>query len=230
MNRLVVALATCTLLLAVLTEQVIAHGPLTALDHPVERFAVTHRSISMTDVMRLLSDVGSTSFLFPLVLMAVVYFVFRDRAWKPPAVLAAAFISDILLQDLVKAAVGRHRPPLSQMIGRYPGASFPSGHTTQSLVVYGMIALLLIRTHPRWPRVAVLLPAVCLVLLIGISRVYLGAHWPTDVAGGLLLGSFWLLVLHALFPFLLPNRMPTTTRGRSEAPNTQERAQLRDST
>jgi membrane-associated phospholipid phosphatase len=230
MKRLITGLATCTLLLGVLTEQVIARGPLTDLDHPVERFAVTHRSIAMTDVMRLLSDVGSTSFLFPIVLIAVVYFVFRDRAWKPPAVLAAAFISDILLQDVVKAVVGRHRPPLSQMIGRYPGASFPSGHTTQSLVVYGMIALLLIRTHPRWPRVAVLLPAVCLVLLIGISRVYLGAHWPTDVAGGLLLGSFWLLVLHALFPFLLPNRMPTTTRGRSEAPNTQERAQLRDST
>lgn len=162
----------------------------------------------MTDVMRLLSDIGSTSFLLPLVLLAGVYFVFRDRAWKPPAILAAAFVSNILLQDAVKKLVDRHRPPLSQMIGRYPGGSFPSGHTTQSLVVYGLIALLLIRTHPNWPRIPVLLSTALLVLLIGVSRLYLGAHWLTDVAGGLLLGTFWLLVLHALFPVLLPPSGP----------------------
>jgi undecaprenyl-diphosphatase len=200
------------LLLAVLTQQVIARGPLTDLDHPVERFAVTHRSLTMTDVMRLLSDVGSTSFLLPLVLLSVVYFVFRDRRWKPPALLAAAFVSDILLQDAVKKLVGRHRPPLSEMIGRYPGGSFPSGHTTQSLVVYGLIALLVIRTHPDWPRLFVLLPASLLVLLIGVSRVYLGAHWLSDVAGGLLLGTFWLLVLHALFPLLLPRGKQTDSQ------------------
>jgi undecaprenyl-diphosphatase len=129
--------------------------------------------------------------------------VFRDRAWKPPAVLAAAFVSDILLQDVVKKLVDRRRPPIALMIGRYPPGSFPSGHTTQSLVVYGLIALLLIRTRPGWPRLPVLIFAGSLVLLIGASRIYLGAHWLTDVAGGLVLGSFWIIVLHALFPVAL---------------------------
>jgi membrane-associated phospholipid phosphatase len=202
-------LTSCTLMLALLAQQVIARGPLIDLDHPVERFAVTHRSIAMTAVMRLLSEVGSTVFLLPLILLSVAYFVFRDRDWKPPAVLAAAFVTDILLQDVVKRLVGRHRPPVSVMIGRYPGGSFPSGHTTQSLVVYGLIALLVIRTHPSWPRVPVVAAASLLVLLIGASRIYLGAHWLTDVAGGLLLGSFWLMTMQALFPFLLPNKSET---------------------
>jgi undecaprenyl-diphosphatase len=203
-------LISCALLLALLAQQVIARGPLTDLDHPIQRFAVSHRSVPMTDVMQLLSQLGSSVFLLPLILLSVAYFVFRDRNWKPPAVLAAAFVTDILLQNVVKTVVGRHRPPLSVMIGRYPGDSFPSGHTTQSLVVYGLIALLLIRTHASWPRAPILVAASLLVLLIGTSRIYLGAHWLTDVAGGLLLGSFWLLTLHALFPFLLPEKRKRT--------------------
>jgi membrane-associated phospholipid phosphatase len=202
----IATLVTCLLLLALLAQQVITRGPLTDLDRPVERFAVTHRTVPMTDLMRLLSEVGSTVFLVPLVLLFVTYLVFRDREWKRPIVLAAALVTDILLQDVVKRLVNRHRPPLSGMIGRYPPGSFPSGHTTQSLVVYGLIALLLVRTHPSWPRIPILTAAVLLVLLIGVSRIYLGAHWLTDVAGGLLLGSFWLLMLQALFPFLLPNK------------------------
>jgi membrane-associated phospholipid phosphatase len=196
-------LAVCILLLAILIQQVVSGGPLTGLDRPTERFAVAHRTPALTDVMRFLSEIGSTPILFPLILIFIVYFVFRNRAWKPPAVLAAAFVSDILLQDVVKKLVDRRRPPIALMIGRYPPGSFPSGHTTQSLVVYGLIALLLIRTRPGWPRLPVLIFAGSLVLLIGASRIYLGAHWLTDVAGGLVLGSFWIIVLHALFPVAL---------------------------
>jgi undecaprenyl-diphosphatase len=199
------------LLLGLLAQQVLSRGPLIGLDRPLERFAVAHRTNFLTDVMRLLSEVGSTVFLLPLILLSIAYFVFRDRDWKPPTVLAAAFVTDILLQDTVKRLVGRHRPPLRYMIGRYPGGSFPSGHTTQSFVVYGLIALLLIRTHPSWRRGPVLLTAGLLVFLIGASRVYLGAHWLTDVAGGFVLGSFWLITLHALFPFLLPAEVRSQT-------------------
>jgi membrane-associated phospholipid phosphatase len=205
-RRLFAYLGLCVLLLGVLIQQVASHGPLTGLDRPTERFAVAHRTPALTDIMRFFSDIGSTSFLVPLVLLSVTYFIFRQRDWRRPAVLMLALVTDILLQDLVKSVVGRDRPPARFMIGRYPPGSFPSGHTTQSLVVYGLIALLLIRTQPSWPRVWPLIAATSLVLLIGVSRIYLGAHWLTDVAGGLLLGSFWIIILHALFPFLMRDR------------------------
>jgi undecaprenyl-diphosphatase len=203
-----VLLAVCVLLMGILIQQVVSRGPLTGADRPTERFAVAHRTLALTDIMRFLSTIGSTSFLLVLVLLSITYFVFRERDWRPPAVLALALVSDILVQNLVKAIVGRNRPPVRFMIGRYPPGSFPSGHTTQSLVVYGLIALLLIRTHPKWPRLALLLPAALLVLCIGVSRIYLGAHWLTDVAGGLVLGTFWIIILHALFPFLMRERRP----------------------
>lgn len=207
--RLAAFLCACIVLMGVLIQQVLTHGPVTALDRPTERFAVAHRTVALTDVMRFMSEIGSTSFLLPLILISITYFVLRERDWKPPVVLAVAFVTDILLQDLVKSTVGRHRPPVALMIGRYPPGSFPSGHTTQSVVVYGLIALLFIRTHPTWPRMWVLTTAAVLVLMIGASRIYLGAHWLTDVAGGIVLGSFWIIILHALFPFLLRDRNPT---------------------
>jgi membrane-associated phospholipid phosphatase len=161
--------------------------------------------------MRGFSQIGSTSFLLPLILVSITYFVFRDRDWRAPAALAVAFVTDILVQDAVKTLVGRHRPPVSLMIGRYPPGSFPSGHTTQSMVVYGLIALLMIRIHPEWRRAPILLGAALIVVCVGVSRIYLGAHWLSDVAGGLVLGTFWIIVLHALFPFLL-GRTPAPRR------------------
>ncbi|MEA2485370.1 MAG: hypothetical protein QOD46_481 [Actinomycetota bacterium] len=205
-RRLFAFLTLCVLLMAILIQQVVSHGPLTGLDRPTERFAVAHRTGALTAIMRFLSEIGSTSFLVPLILLYITYFVFRERDWRRPAVLALALVSDILLQDLVKSVIDRNRPPARFMIGRYPPGSFPSGHTTQSLVVYGLIALLLIKTQPTWPRIWPLITAATLVLLIGASRIYLGAHWLTDVAGGLVLGTFWIIILHALFPFLLRDR------------------------
>jgi membrane-associated phospholipid phosphatase len=203
MGHLWSTLTLCVVLLGILVEQVKTRGLLIELDRPIEHFAVSHRTMGLTDVMRLFTTLGGTTFLFPLILLSVTYLVFRDRDWRAPVVLASAFATDILLQDVVKKLVDRHRPPLALMIGRYPGGSFPSGHTTQALVVYGMIALLLIRIHPKWPRLWTLAPIATLILLIGASRIYLGAHWFTDVIGGFVLGTFWLATLHALFPFLL---------------------------
>jgi membrane-associated phospholipid phosphatase len=214
-RRLFAFLALCVVLMGILIQQVVTHGPLTSLDRPTERFAVAHRTGVLTDIMRFLSQIGSTSFLVPLVLLYITYFVFRQRDWRRPAVLAVALVSDILMQDLVKSVVDRNRPPARFMIGRYPPGSFPSGHTTQSLVVYGLIALLLIKTQPAWPRIWPLVAAASLVLLIGASRIYLGAHWLTDVAGGIVLGTFWIIILHALFPFLLRDR--AASRAATEA-------------
>jgi undecaprenyl-diphosphatase len=77
--------------------------------------------------------------------------------------------------------------------------SFPSGHAVQSLVFYGLVAMLALRWPPlaRW-RGLVLGAAVTLVASVGYTRVYLGNHWPTDVLGGWLLGWAWLGVLGAL--------------------------------
>ncbi len=88
---------------------------------------------------------------------------------------------------LVKITIARERPPGSLVVA--PGFSFPSGHSLNSTVTYGLIALLIWRTRwPAWLRIALAIALGALIGLIGLSRIALGAHYPSDVLGGWLAG------------------------------------------
>jgi undecaprenyl-diphosphatase len=110
----------------------------------------------------------------------------------------------LALYDIVKPLVARARPPARFDIGyRFSGFAFPSGHATQSLAVWGMLAILAAGMGSR--RDVPLLAAAVIVLLVGASRIYLGAHWLSDVLGGFALGGLWLSVLAAV---MLPRTKP----------------------
>ena len=103
--------------------------------------------------------------------------------------MAAAFLGAAGLYDIVKPAVGRARPPAALQVGGPDiGRAFPSGHATQSIAFYGMLAIVLITWYaPRHRRLYVA-SAALVTLVIGASRLYLGVHWLTDVLGGYALG------------------------------------------
>lgn len=106
------------------------------------------------------------------------------------------------LAFLVKELVGRQRPTIFPPLAHESGPSFPSGHTITALAFYGMCAWLLVQGAWRLPnpqrmlaRMAIILAAVALMVLVGISRIYLGVHYPSDVLGSGLLGLAWLISL-----------------------------------
>jgi undecaprenyl-diphosphatase len=107
--------------------------------------------------------------------------------------MAAAFLGAAGLYDIVKPAVGRARPPAALQVGGPDvGRAFPSGHATQSIAFYGMLAIVLIMWYaPRHGRLFAI-GAALVTLVIGASRLYLGVHWLTDVLGGYALGLAWL--------------------------------------
>ncbi|TPG16793.1 phosphatase PAP2 family protein [Sphingomonas koreensis] len=121
------------------------------------------------------------------------------RLWVTAGLVLAATISGSLAVDLVKQTVGRVRPQVIDHLVQISSASFPSGHSANSAIVYLTMATLLTqiieRAATRWYVVIV---AVLLVTAIGCSRVYLGVHWPSDVLAGWSFGTLWALAWWAI--------------------------------
>jgi undecaprenyl-diphosphatase len=166
------------------------------LDGPLQRFLVAHREAWLTPLMRAATNLGNTAVLAALVAVVGLGWWSRVRGWRPLWLLASAWLGAWALSDIVKQLTHRARPPAAQAIGHWSGYAFPSGHTTKAVAVYGMLAALLAAASSTWTRkVAVWTAAVLVAGLVGLSRLYLGANWLTDVLGGFALGGAWLFAL-----------------------------------
>lgn len=136
---------------------------------------------------------GSVPVLILMVAGAAILLLARGW-WLTALATAAAGISGGAVVTLVKQAVGRTRPDLVPHWVDVHNASFPSGHAAGSAMVYLTLAALATQaTQSRRLRHAIVLLAVILVGAIGVSRVYLGVHWPSDVAAGWCFGTLWAL-------------------------------------
>jgi membrane-associated phospholipid phosphatase len=140
-----------------------------------------------------ITALGGTTVLTLASIGAVVLLLTR-RLWLTAALVAAATLSGSITVVLLKQTVARVRPDLAGRLVEVSGHSFPSGHASNSAIVYLTIALLASQVvHGRATRNALLIGAVLLVGAIGTSRVYLGVHWPADVLTGWCFGTLWAL-------------------------------------
>jgi undecaprenyl-diphosphatase len=139
-----------------------------------------HRSVpsSLTAFFQAVTFTGSSNFLFPLVALGTVALWARRRRAEA-MLLVASPATGALVIFLVKATVGRARPAL-WTTDWYWGSSFPSGHTLATASVATAVVLCIDRVQPSARRIFALLAGVW-VLLVALSRLVLGVHWPTDV-------------------------------------------------
>lgn len=174
-------------------QDVLARESLNPLDRPVLDFFVRHRERWLTRPAEMVGALGSSAVLVPLLALAAALFLWRRRTWRPVVLLAGGYGGAVLLWTVVKVLVARHRPAAALAAGRFTGFSFPSGHATQAVAAWGLLAALAAAATRSWPRKVAAWTACALVtVLVGTARVYLGAHWPTDVLGGWALGALWL--------------------------------------
>ncbi len=181
-----------------LTQDVLGHDEAALVDPRVTRWAVAHRTAPLTTIMKSVTWLGSNAIILPLLVLVVLVLVAHRRDWRPPALLAMAVAGAVGLYNIFKLAVDRARPPSPIWVGNYPGGSFPSGHATQAVAFYGMLALILSRGRSTKTRVGLWAGASLIALAVGASRIYLGAHWLSDVLGGYALGAAWLAVVVVL--------------------------------
>ena len=169
-----------------LLQDVLAHDELALVDQPVQQFFVAHREAWLTLLMRGTTNLGNAALLIGVVLSVGLVWRWRAATWRLLGLLAGAFAGAWVLSNTVKLLTHRLRPPAVQAIGHWTGRAFPSGHATHTTAVYGMLAALLAATTPRWGRkVSVWTAALLIIGLAGLSRLYLGTHWPTDVLAGI---------------------------------------------
>jgi undecaprenyl-diphosphatase len=132
------------------------------------------------------------------VMIVVLLWLLWKRAWRTAAYWLVAIDGASALNTVIKVALHRARPG-ELLYSGWSAFSFPSGHSTVNVVLYGFLAFLIAREiRPVW-RLAVALGAATLIFLIAFSRLYLGAHWFSDVLGGLAFGSAWLALLSLFY-------------------------------
>lgn len=198
------------LVVVVLAEEVLGHHGLVLADPHVTAWLVAHRADWLTSVLRVVTWLGSLAVIIPVAVIAVLVFVVRWHRWRPAALLAVAIAGAVGLYNLVKHLVGRPRPPSAIWIGHFSGASFPSGHAAQSVACYVTLALILGAGRSGLAKAALCGGAVLIVLVVGGSRIYLGAHWLTDVLGGYALGTAWVAVVLTVVLIVWPRLLRGT--------------------
>lgn len=166
-------------------------GGVDTFDTVVAAGAQRARGSAVTALARSVTTFGSVSGVVAATLVGVVWLGLRTgRLWSS-AILAGSVAATASLVTLLKIAVARARPGAAPLAGNpATDLSFPSGHTTNGTLVYVLAVLLLTAEtrHAWWRRTAVGV-AMALALLIGLSRLYLGYHWATDVLAGWLLAT-----------------------------------------
>jgi undecaprenyl-diphosphatase len=148
----------------------------------------------LEEVARDVTALGSHAVLTAATLAVVGFLALAGK--RGAAVLVAISVGGgTALSSLLKLGFARPRPDLVPHAVEIYTASFPSGHAMLSAVTYLTLGALLMRVQPRWRlRAYILAIAALTTLLVGVSRVYLGVHWPTDVLAGWCIGAAWALL------------------------------------
>lgn len=191
-----IALAACLVVLGLLAES-IRDREVNILDTLATPFLHGLASPALDQLMNAATFLGSNLAIPLLFALAVIVMLVLHRA-REALFLAIACGGSLVLNETMKLFFARPRPqlPWAHVL---PDYSFPSGHAMNSLVFYVALAVVLWSVFGRRVGLASLASAILLALFIGISRIYLGYHYLTDVVGGLLAGTAWLLIVAAAF-------------------------------
>lgn len=186
-----------TVLAAEVYDAVTDADGVAALDQPMLDLALGMRSPGLNAAITAYTDVAGVIGMPVLAITILLVLAIRRRSWTPVILVVAAGTGSLLMTIAGKDLIGRARPELVDAVPPYEySPSFPSGHSLNAVVIAGVVAyLLILRRRTVRARVLVIAAAVVFSLTIGLSRVYLGHHWFTDVLAAWILGAAWLALV-----------------------------------
>lgn len=168
------------------------------------------------------TDLSWTPLLVTAALLTAALVWRATRRWREPLLVLLAVGGEIGVFVAIAGVVDRERPPVPRLDDVAATASFPSGHTAGAVVLYGVLTLLVtVHVDRVWLRRALVAVLVLVPVLVGLSRLYRGMHYPTDVAGGAAVGLTWLTCVVVTL-----RATPAGLRNRAAGQNHRERGRL----
>ena len=221
-----------TWVFAVLADQVRAGGTL-RIDDAILSWMGTHQHPLLTSVALEITALG-TGLVVLMVVAVAGMFLWLTRHRHSAALLLFATASEILLNNALKLGFHRPRPHVFAWQTHAASSSFPSGHSMSAVVVYGTVAYLAARLQRHaWSRWITFVAAALVIAAICASRIYLGVHFPSDVAAGVVVGLAWaafcMATLEAVQVYAQRNA-PQVLRNERPAPDDADTREPRRST
>jgi membrane-associated phospholipid phosphatase len=190
---LVVALLACWIF-ADIAEDIQPNEPLVTFDLAVTAWFQAHASASLTSAAWVVTTLGSVGFVTAAALLVAFLFLVRKR-WGRLIVFAFTMLGGSALNIALKHFFHRQRPVLENPLVTLSSYGFPSGHTMGATLLYGFLALIAVHSWRTWgQRALTAFSAALLIVAVGVSRIYLGAHYFTDVVGAMAAAAAWLAV------------------------------------
>ncbi|WP_042463849.1 phosphatase PAP2 family protein [Neobacillus dielmonensis] len=160
----------------------------------------------LTVIMKFFTFVGSAPIVILLCLICLYILYKLLHHYTELILFVSVVLGSALLNQLLKQIFHRARPDLHRLV-EISGYSFPSGHAMNAFTVYGILAFLLWKHQKtKWRRVCLIVVSTAMILLIGMSRIYLGVHYPTDIIGGYLASGVWVTTAILFFQYYKEKR------------------------
>ena len=166
-------------------------GATQTFDENVMRWMGAHRIEWIERSLLEITALGTGLVVMMIVVISALFLIATQHRFSAFLLLVAS-AGGIVLNAVLKSSFDRPRPQLFEWLTEPSSSSFPSGHAMSSAIVYFTVAYLIARLEKRrWMRAMTIISSLLLVLLISVSRLYLGVHYPSDVLAGMIIGLAW---------------------------------------
>ncbi|UNL86358.1 phosphatase PAP2 family protein [Priestia koreensis] len=186
-----------------------------AFDRPIISFVQGLENPALTPIMKFFTWLGSTTTVIVLSLLIIILFYTVLRHRFELILFVWVMAGSTILNQVLKALFHRERPTFHRLIEEL-GYSFPSGHSMGALSLYGVVSFLLWRhISTKFGRGLLVAFSTIFILAIGISRIYLGVHYPSDVLAAYFASAFWLIISISYFQRYMKRRSNRTINHQS---------------
>ena len=188
-NIIIIVLSLLFVILCILVKLDL----LSNIDESVYKFITSNMNDTTTNIYKVITFFGSTIFMVGLcVLLLVLFIILKKNIYG--YIICGTLIFSTIMNNVIKVIVKRERP-ISWFLVEESGYSFPSGHAMASVCFYGLIIYLLYRSNiEKKYKIVIITFLTLLILLIALSRIYLGVHYASDVIGGVVIALIYLVI------------------------------------